>query len=243
MKLWIVRHGEPDYEHDALTEKGRKEAELLADRLTKQEADFYYVSPLGRAKETAAPTLERLGREAVEYEWLQEFTARVYKPNIPERRSIAWDWLPQDWTTDERFYSLAHWHEHPVMQEASVKQTYDAVIQEFDALLVRHGYERDGRLYRAVKPNNDTLVFFCHFALECVLLSRLLNVSPMILWHGFCAAPSSVTTVVTEERRPGLASFRVLEFGDVSHLKAAGEAPSFAARFCEKYGNPNERTD
>ena len=100
---------------------------------------------------------------------------------------------------------------------------YDAVIRQFDALLAAHGYQREGRLYRAVAPNHDTLVFFCHFALECVLLSRLINASPMVLWHGLCAAPSSVTTVATEERRPGAAYFRVLQFGDISHLYAHGE--------------------
>ena len=33
MKLLFVRHGEPDYTIDSLTEKGWKEAELLAERM------------------------------------------------------------------------------------------------------------------------------------------------------------------------------------------------------------------
>ena len=55
----------------------------------------------------------------------------------------------------------------------------------------------------------------------------------MPLWHNFVALPSSVTTIVTEEREKGIAQFRCLGFGDVSHLYAADEEPSFAARFCE----------
>ena len=35
MKLLIVRHGEPNYEDDCLTEKGRREATALAERLKK----------------------------------------------------------------------------------------------------------------------------------------------------------------------------------------------------------------
>ena len=31
MKLLIIRHGEPDYTADSLTEKGWREAELLAE--------------------------------------------------------------------------------------------------------------------------------------------------------------------------------------------------------------------
>lgn len=64
----------------------------------------------------------------------------------------------------------------------------------------------------------------------------------MVLWQGFCMAPSSVTTVYTEERRPGIAAFRVSAFGDISHLYAHGAEPSFSARFCEVYGN-GQRVD
>ena len=46
-----------------------------------------------------------------------------------------------------------------------------------------------------------------------------------------------MTVIYSEERRPGIASFRASQVGDVSHLYAAGEEPSFAARFCEVYGN------
>ena len=35
MKLVIVRHGDPDYTIDSLTEKGWKEAGYLAERLEK----------------------------------------------------------------------------------------------------------------------------------------------------------------------------------------------------------------
>ena len=144
---------------------------------------------------------------------------------------------------DERFFHYDQWHQAPTMLDGSVKAEYDWVAGELDALLERHGYQRDGHYYRAFAPNNDVLIFFCHFGVSCVLLSHLLNVSPMILWHGCCAVPSSVTTVVTEERRAGIASFRMLEFGDISHLYANGETPSFMARFRECYTNNWERMD
>ena len=76
-------------------------------------------------------------------------------------------------------------------------------------------------------------VFFCHFGLECVLLSHLLNVSPMVLWHGTAAAPTSVTTLNTEERREGIAYWRMASFGDISHLYVANQEPSFSCRFRE----------
>lgn len=243
MKLLLVRHSDPDYSIDSLTEKGRREAEYLAERLAAVDAAAYCVSPLGRAKDTAAPTLQRVGREAVECPWLREFHAPIRRPDRPERESVTWDWLPQDWTKEPLFYLPDRWHEPEVLRSANVKAEYDRVVQNFDALLARHGYERQGRVYRSLQPNNDTLVFFCHFGVECVLLSHLLNVSPMVLWHGTCAAPASVTTVVTEERRPGIASFRVSAFGDTSHLYVHGEPPAFSARFRECYTNEDERRD
>ena len=56
------------------------------------------------------------------------------------------------------------------MMEGHVKEEYDWVTTNFDALLASHGYVRDGLTYRAEHANNDTIVFFCHFGLECVLL-------------------------------------------------------------------------
>lgn len=243
MKIVIVRHGDPDYVHDSLTETGWKEAEMLSELLIKNPADAYYVSPLGRAKDTASCTLKKLCREAEELDWLREFPALIHRPDVTDREMIAWDWLPQDWTAEECFFNDRDWLDQPVMADGKVKELYDSVVAQFDALLAKRGYVREGRMYRAERANNDTIVFFCHFGLECVLLSRLLNVSPMVLWHGTCAAPSSVTTVVTEERRPGKAYFRMLRFGDVSHLTIHDTEPSFAARFCEKYGNEGERVD
>ena len=102
---------------------------------------------------------------------------------------------------------------------------------------------RDGKYYKAENANSDTIVLFCHFGLECVLLSHLLNVSPMVLWHGTCAAPTSVTTVYTEERREGIASFRIAAFGDTSHLYVADQEPSFSGRFCECFSFDHQRHD
>ena len=49
MRLIFIRHGDPDYVHDTLTEKGKREAELLAQRVKNWDVSKFYVSPLGRA--------------------------------------------------------------------------------------------------------------------------------------------------------------------------------------------------
>lgn len=242
MKILIIRHADPDYSIDSLTEQGRTEAELLSRMLCKKEFKEIYVSPLGRARDTAAYTLEKLGREAVVCDWLREFSPAVKRPDR-DARGVAWDWLPQDWTAIDDFYSFDRWAEVPAMADAGVKEEYLRVAAGLDGIIEKHGYVREGRFYRAVNPNTDTIALFCHFGVECVLLSHLLGISPMPLWQGFCAAPSSVTTLITEERRKGIASFRAAAFGDTSHLYAGGETPSFSARFCETYDNFDERHD
>ena len=254
MRLIIVRHADPDYEKDSLTPGGWREAELAAKRIKKIDEQCggikaIYVSPLGRAQDTASCSLKLLNRDdAITCEWLREFFApQIKRPDIKEGTAIAWDWLPKDWTSCPEFYNVNEWKKNSIMQAGEVGREYDRVCTEFDKLLATHGYvrcdEQEGQYYRVENSNTDTIVFFCHFGVESVLLSHLCHCSPMILWHSFCAAPSSVTTVITEERREGIASFRINGYGDVSHLYVAGEEPSFSARFRECYGNDWERRD
>ena len=89
MKLLIVRHGDPDYDIDYLTEKGWKEVEYLSQKLSKLDVKAFYVSPLGRAKDTAAPTLKKMGRTATECEWLKEFPCQIWRPDVKDKKIIA----------------------------------------------------------------------------------------------------------------------------------------------------------
>ena len=239
MKILIIRHGEPDYKNDSLTEKGRREAECLSELICETDSDktHYYSSPYGRARETAAIALSKTGHKPVVLPWLREFDIRIQRPDDPLNEHIAWDWLPQDWTKDQRLYDKDHWTENEHMAAAGVGEEYRIITDAFDELLAWHGYVRDGGYYRTERPNHDTLVLFCHFGLESILLSHLFGTSPVVIWQNFCARTTSVTTLVTEERREGIATFRMLAYGETTHLYVHGEEPSFAARFCECYAD------
>ena len=107
MKLLIIRHAEPDYEHDSITEKGWREAEYLAEMLERQLGEqvregrlSFYMSPYGRAQDTASLTLKKLGRTAETLPWLKEFDVFIDRPDDTTCKRIPWDWLPQDWTQD-----------------------------------------------------------------------------------------------------------------------------------------------
>ena len=90
MKIIFIRHGDPDYEHDSLTEKGIREARLLSDRTVNWPVTQFYCSPLGRAQKTASYTLERVGREALTYDWMKEFFYPIEDP-VTGRVGVPWD--------------------------------------------------------------------------------------------------------------------------------------------------------
>lgn len=242
MKILIIRHADPDYSIDSLTEKGWKEAALLAKRMENTPINALYMSPLGRAKDTASVTLKSLNREATILPWLREFKAPIADVHTGKQR-IPWDWLPLDWTGSKDYYDKDRWYTTDIMESANMIKEVKWVEEGLDELLLAHGYKREANYYRAIAPNTDTIVLFCHFGVECIILGHLLGISSMVLWHGFCAAPSSVTTIITEERRKGIAYFRVNSFADTSHLYVANEESAFAARFCEIYDDHTQRHD
>lgn len=232
MKLLIIRHGDPDYSIDGLTEKGKREAELLADRLCKETAVTVYCSTLGRARLTAEPTLRRLGITAEYCDWLREFGYATANVTYPRKSQLCWDILPEYMNEHPLLYSPTDWQNDSTITPEALS-AFNEVCTAFDTVLAEHGYRRDGSQYRVERANHDVLVFVCHYGLSCVLFSHLMNCSPYSLWQHACTPPTSVTTFYTEERTEGVASFRCSGMGDISHLYTANEPPSFSARFCE----------
>lgn len=233
MRLLMIRHGDPDYEHDCLTEKGKREAKLLSQRLVNEKMDHVFVSPMGRAKQTALYTLDKTGHSYQICDWLQEFTPRIHRPDLPDELSIPWDFRAADWMERESFYDRNAWKNDPIMMEGHTGEAYDRIIEELDKLLCAYGYECNGKWYEVKHSNHDTIVFFCHFGVQCVILSHLLNLPLMPLLHGCIAAPTAVTELYTQEPIKGCATFRMTRYGDVSHLITNGETPSDSGRFVE----------
>ena len=258
MKLIFIRHAEPDYEHDLLTEKGYREAEILGCRVAGWDVTDFYCSPLGRAKETAKPALKLLRREAVTFDWLREFDAPITNYEDPTRRRIPWDFRPYYLKEHPELFSSERWSESPLMKSGKVKEAYDWVCEGFDRLLKAYGYERDGVIYQSPKnvlpsdhfmeyngttiacmekacTDETTLVFFCHLGVMMLLVSHLLNTSPVTLWQGMFIPPASITVLSSEERNVGEAYFRCQVVGDTSHLREAGEPVSYYGGFSRPF--------
>ena len=159
MKLLIVRHCEPDYVLDSLTEKGWRESELLADRLCALPIDDFYVSPLGRAQDTVRPTLTRLGKQAETLPWLEEFRGTIIDPKTA-RRSYAWDLTPQYWTKCPELWDQEAWRTNALVATGNSGAIFDETAAGLDALLARYGYTREDCLYRTEKNSDAVAAVF-----------------------------------------------------------------------------------
>ena len=234
MRIIFVRHAEPDYSIDSLTEKGVIEAQALNKRILSWKGDFdYYCSPLGRAKLTCEIALTDTGAEAETLQWLREFDVPV--TDSSGARRIPWDFMPSFWTADEDLLSYDRWTESDIMKTGDVAGEYEKVVSSLDALLEKYGYRRDGKLYRFEEHSDKTIVLFCHMGISFMLMGHLLNISPVCLLHGMCMLPSSLSVLQTEEREPGIASFRSTVIGDVSHLHLEGIPLSEMGYFAEVF--------
>lgn len=81
MKLHLIRHGETTsnaegrvqgHLDEPLSDRGKREAELITNRLARMQIDVLYASPLKRARSTAEPISARLGLEVQERDFLME---------------------------------------------------------------------------------------------------------------------------------------------------------------------------
>ncbi len=97
MELVLVRHAQPEWVRDGLnvvdppiTELGRRQAEALATAMSGQDFDEVLVSPLLRARQTAAPVLRALGRDEDIDMWLEEIRDPKWHGTPAERAAEAY---------------------------------------------------------------------------------------------------------------------------------------------------------
>ena len=173
MRIVFVRHGEPDYEHDCLTETGRKQAAAAAARLERENITEIYSSPMGRARETAGFTAERLQLPVTVLNFMHEISWGG--PDIPDGG--------HPWTLSSRmmagegfdFYK-EDWREHPYFKNNAATEYYDRVGACFDEFLAStQGYRQEGTRFFCTADKQKTIAVFSHGGSCGCVLARLLS--------------------------------------------------------------------
>ncbi len=218
MEVLFVRHGQPEWERGGLavdnpplTALGRRQAVALADQLADVEIDEILVSPLVRAQQTAAPLLERLGRDAATLPWLAEIGSprwdgtptevveRIFREEWTRPLEDLWDGLPGG---------------------ESFRDFHSRVIGGLDAMLDEAGATRISDappLWKLHHPARRILVV-AHAGTNATALGHLLGIPPVPWeWERFVSFHASVSVVRPLEISGGH-SFSLFRFSDVDHL-------------------------
>jgi broad specificity phosphatase PhoE len=206
MRIYIIRHGEPDYEKDSLTEDGIKEALALSKYLSTIKLDFLFTSPIPRARETSSYTEKLLGLEAKILPWTEEV-----KLNAPDGS----DFMPY-------YMNPENFREESYLNNDSWQSTFKKIINESDSLIESFGWKRNGHQYRYLShkkhPKNIQIAFFCHGGFGLTYLSHLLQIPCHMVWSSFFLHTSSITTVLFDERPKSIATPRVIGLSALPHL-------------------------
>ncbi len=230
MYLFIVRHGEPDYENDCLTEKGKREAFLTAERLMIDRIDEIHASPLGRAQETASYLAEKAGLPILTEPWASEldhttqsamFTGEPIGIGIfpstyleaPEHRKM---------TTEEALAKL------PGLCDTGFPRKYRELCSGLDDLLFRCGYQRTPEgFYFPLAPSGKHIALYCHGAMIRSLLGHLFNIPYPFLGSSFHENHCGVTILRFDSDTGSSFVPKLLAFGDIGHLYQDGNCPCF----------------
>ena len=213
MLLYIIRHGDPDYEHNTITPFGHKEAAALAEWFEQKNIRFdrIFTSPLGRAKDTASYTCKAQGITPVVLPWAEE--SMDYMQMFSPDSSLSFR------------YSANGVEDYVDFSEEKRADTIDRLITCSDEFFKELGYERQGSHYKVNNHTKERVAVFCHGGFGTAWTAHLLGLPPTL---GFPSSFMTTTSINVFECRPlgdsGFMKPRLLRFGDVSHLHAVGLA-------------------
>lgn len=221
MKLYILRHADPDYDNDCITEKGVREAEELARRAASFGLTHLYTSPFRRTRQTAQHIADSCGIEPAVLEWTHELNELI--SDTEYGRLASWDVPPEHYLSPERVNTRSSVHiadDMPARSESLA--ALERIGAESDAFFFRFGYARDGARYTVEHHSDAQIAVVCHLGFGMTWLSHLLRIPLDTVWSGFWFPPASVSAVLFEERSGNFAVPRLVSFADISHLYGKG---------------------
>ena len=227
MIFYLIRHGDPIYEPDSLTERGHKQAAALAKRLALYGLDEIYASSSNRAILTAKPTCERLGKEMTILDWANEGYAwqdTAMKTDDGETWSF---YLPEmvEKYNDENMLSLGReWYKHPCFKGTNLERGLQRIDRETDVFMLSLGYKHDRKkgCYEELQKNEKRIALFAHQGFGLAFLSSLLDIPYPIFCSRFDIQHSGVTVINFEENALKKVFPKILQLSNDSHLYKEG---------------------
>ena len=228
MRLILIRHGEPDYEKDCLTEKGMEQAEGTARRLSGEGISAIYSSPMGRARDTASYTAQRLGLKVNTLDFMHEIDwgdTKEDKEDKLEYEGHPWTLGFKMLTEDPEYVGSSDWDKHHYFRDNKCLSYYRKISPCVDEFLSSFGLIRRNGLYYCEKNCDDTVALFAHGGSGAVLISHILSLPfPFVLTtmpYGLCSV-----SIIEFIQREGEMTIPILSlFNDMGHIKDVKREP------------------
>ncbi len=219
MLLYIVRHGDPDYETDTLTPRGLAQAEAVGKRIFDSKIDRIFSSPMGRAQQTAEPACRLLGIEKSIEEWTHEINDERLTP-FPDGKMKSISFVQNTYYRENGNINLSYEDAFTCqgINQSGMKEAVEYIAKNGAEFLERLGYKEENGIYRILRPNEEKVALFCHTAFERAWLSHLLHIPLNIMWSGFQISHTGVTILEFKNNPNGVTAPCCLCLSDMSHL-------------------------
>jgi probable phosphoglycerate mutase len=220
VEIVFIRHGQPEWirdglnvENPPLTELGHEQARAMARALASEEFDEVYASPLLRARQTAAPLFEALGREEQIAPWLEEIRDPAWHGTPREKAQAAYDELKAR-PVDDRWAGL-HGGE-------SIREFTKRIRAGGDDFFADRGMQRSAHdlpIWQIREPGRR-VALVAHAGTNSVSIAHLLGMQPTPWeWDRFVIGHTSVSRLEALELQDGF-TFSLSKLSDVEHLDA-----------------------
>lgn len=223
MLLYIIRHGDPDYATDSLTERGILQAESVGKRLKEAKIDRVFTSPMGRAKQTAEPTCRLLGLTPTVENWTEEISEYIHihypDGSVKSVSGLQNTIFLENGNIDISFKDAVTCSG---INQTRMNEVLPFLKEEGDKFLEKLGYKYENGVYRIVKPNDEKVALFCHAAFTRAWVSTLLHIPVHIMWASFSYNHTGVTVLEFRNNENGITAPQCLTYSDISHLYAHG---------------------
>ena len=217
LRIIFLRHGEPNYELDCLTDAGKEQAALAAERLMEEGIDEIYASPQGRAMETASYTAKALSLPITQLPFMREI--KWGHTDGGELPFGGHPWNLIDATVKEGApLCNTEWDKEYPFSVNIATEHFKKVAAELDGFLETLGYTREGDCYRVSREGDLTILIASHGGSSSAAIAHLLGMPPTLLFGIYHPKFTSVSVITVEGGFGELACPRIDLLGDAHHL-------------------------